>query len=66
MAAALSTAADPPVPPIQPEPADCCRSGCDPCIFDRYNEALVRYEAELAAWQSRQNGAKKDATVQKK
>jgi hypothetical protein len=39
-----------PQPPVQPDLEDCCRSGCSPCIFDQYEEALARYEAALAAW----------------
>lgn len=46
--------ADPrPQPPVQPAPEDCCRSGCIPCVFDLYDEALDRYERALAAWLAR-------------
>jgi hypothetical protein len=41
-----------PVPPVQPELEDCCRSGCTPCVFDLYEEALERYQEELAAWEA--------------
>jgi hypothetical protein len=35
-------------PPVEPELEDCCRSGCTPCVFDLYAEAVERYEAWLA------------------
>lgn len=41
-----------PVPPVQPELEDCCRSGCAPCVFDLYEAALERYERALAAWEA--------------
>ncbi|MCD2515979.1 oxidoreductase-like domain-containing protein [Massilia sp. G4R7] len=41
-----------PVPPVQPELEDCCRSGCTPCVFDLYEEALERYERALASWEA--------------
>ena len=41
----------PPVPPEAPSDEDCCRSGCDPCVFDRYAEAMERYRAELKTWE---------------
>jgi hypothetical protein len=43
-----------PTPPKRPEPDDCCNSGCNPCVFDLYEDALERYEAALAEWQARQ------------
>ncbi|MFC0574911.1 oxidoreductase-like domain-containing protein [Paraburkholderia solisilvae] len=43
----------PPAPPARPAPDDCCRSGCDPCVFDLYNAALERYHAALAEWKAR-------------
>src|SRR5579862_2433698 len=33
-----------PVPPVRPSPDDCCKSSCDPCVFDVYDAALERYE----------------------
>ncbi|WCM22718.1 oxidoreductase-like domain-containing protein [Paraburkholderia bryophila] len=43
-----------PVPPVQPDLDDCCHSGCNPCVFDLYDEALERYQAALAQWRERQ------------
>ena len=40
-----------PVPPVQPDLDDCCHSGCSPCVFDLYDEALERYQVALAEWQ---------------
>jgi len=42
-----------PTPPIRPDPEDCCHSGCDPCVFDLYDEEVERYRAALAAWEAR-------------
>jgi hypothetical protein len=37
---------------------DCCHSGCSPCVFDLYDEALERYKAALAAWEARHAAGK--------
>ena len=42
-----------PRPPVQPDLDECCRSGCVPCVFDLYEEAMERYRIELAAWEAR-------------
>lgn len=42
-----------PQPPREPEAWECCQNGCDPCVFDRYWEALARYEQALALWEQR-------------
>jgi len=42
-----------PEPPVRPAAADCCRGGCDPCVFDLYEAELARYEKALAEWQAR-------------
>jgi hypothetical protein len=43
-----------PQPPTAPEPWECCQSGCDPCVYDLYWQALERYETMLRAWEARQ------------
>lgn len=40
-----------PEPPVQPDLEDCCRSGCTPCVFDLYEQALERYQQALADWE---------------
>lgn len=45
-----------PVEPVQPALEDCCRSGCTPCVFDLYDDALDLYRKELAAWRLRHPG----------
>jgi hypothetical protein len=52
-----------PQPPARPDTGDCCRSGCVPCVFDLYEEALERYRIELKAWRERQaSGAREGET----
>ncbi|HEY0335860.1 MAG TPA: oxidoreductase-like domain-containing protein [Burkholderiales bacterium] len=49
-----SVANDPePQPPREPQQWECCHSGCEPCIYDLYWEALERYEIALQAWYKR-------------
>jgi hypothetical protein len=49
--------ADPfPVKPVAPAAEDCCGEGCAHCVYDLYDSALERYEAELAAWLARHPG----------
>src|SRR5690349_19002406 len=43
-----------PVAPSPPEPGECCGKGCDPCVFDRYGDALDRYRVALKAWEARE------------
>lgn len=51
--------------PEPPSPGDydaCCGSGCDPCIFDLYDQAVDRYRKALQAWHERHPEASADAT----
>ena len=50
-----------PQPPQAPETWECCHSGCDPCVYDLYWQALERYEAALKQWESHR-GAGGNAT----
>jgi hypothetical protein len=47
-----------PVPPVRPHSDECCHSGCEPCIFELYQDALERYQSELLAWEQRQSRKK--------
>jgi hypothetical protein len=38
---------EPPPPPDRPEPYECCGRGCEPCIFDYYNNALERWRETM-------------------
>lgn len=50
------TLSDPkPVPPDEGDYSGCCDSGCTPCVYDLYWEALARYEKALAEWEARHN-----------
>ncbi|HEY8098598.1 MAG TPA: oxidoreductase-like domain-containing protein [Methylobacter sp.] len=46
-----------PIAPVRPDNDECCHSGCEPCIFELYEEALERYRVELKAWQASQKKA---------
>lgn len=35
--------------PIPPGDGECCESGCSPCVWDRYYEALHAWEAQQAS-----------------
>ena len=50
----LSGSWDPrPEPPREPQPEECCGSGCVPCVYDVYWDRLERYEQALREWQAR-------------
>lgn len=50
-----------PTPPVRPDNDECCRSGCDPCIFDLYADALDRYQVALRNWEQKQNVKKPES-----
>lgn len=46
----------PPPRPEPPPPLDdnlCCKSGCVPCVWDMYDEALAAYRKALAEWEAK-------------
>ena len=49
-----------PLPPREPALEECCGGGCAPCVFDRYGEALERYQAALESWLRRHPEARAD------
>jgi len=56
-----ATGDDPrPTPPDRPDPGECCRSACDPCIFDLYEDAMDRHREQLRAWLVRHADASPD------
>ena len=38
--------ADLPEPPQKPLDSDCCGTGCTPCVFDIYDEEVLRWRTE--------------------
>ena len=39
---------------------ECCKRGCEPCVFDRYYDALERYRDKLRDWLLRHPDAMAD------
>lgn len=42
-----------PPPPREPDLDECCGSGCDPCVFDLYEERLERWRERCEALRAR-------------
>ena len=40
---------DLPPPPVKPDPADCCGSGCIPCILEVYEDELDDWRERVRA-----------------
>jgi len=49
-----------PLPPREPALEECCRSGCEPCVFDLYYDAMERYQLALQAWLQRHPDKQRD------
>lgn len=41
-----SVSVDLPEPPEKPLDSDCCGNGCTPCVFDFYDEEMLRWRME--------------------
>ena len=39
---------DPIEKPEPPAPNECCESGCEPCVWDTYREALAAWNTQQA------------------
>jgi hypothetical protein len=51
-ASAHDTAEDgKPLAPRRPDADECCRGGCETCVFDLYEQEMERYRIALQAWQ---------------
>jgi hypothetical protein len=48
----MSDSEHPPTAPREPDPEECCGSGCALCVFDRHQQALERYHEQLRMWQA--------------
>ncbi|MDX1653689.1 MAG: oxidoreductase-like domain-containing protein [Candidatus Competibacteraceae bacterium] len=46
---------DLPPPPRRPDPDECCGGGCNPCIFDCYEEALENWQRQVEALSRRRS-----------
>jgi hypothetical protein len=38
-----------PPPPREPDLDECCGSGCEPCVFDLYDQRVERWRDRCAA-----------------
>ena len=51
----MNPADDPkPQAPVEPDPSECCGSGCLRCVFDIHAEAMQRHREATSAWEERQ------------
>lgn len=37
-----------PPPPVKPDSSECCKSDCNPCILEQYEDELERWKAQVA------------------
>jgi hypothetical protein len=45
----MTTPANLPSMPTRPHEDECCRRGCEPCIFDYYERAIERWSERVRA-----------------
>lgn len=57
----MSTRKPLPPPPREPDLDECCGSGCDPCVFDLYDQRVERWRARCEAIEA-ENQATGDGT----
>ena len=38
--------------PREPDPDDCCGNGCEPCVFDTFDQQLDRHEDQKTEFES--------------
>jgi hypothetical protein len=56
--AALPADPDPPPPePEAPGEGACCGNGCDPCVWDFYEEERARWLEAMRAWRARRGAS---------
>jgi hypothetical protein len=51
----------PPKEPVRPDDDACCGNGCDPCVFDFYEQEREHYFAQMRAWRARRAAAQAEA-----
>ena len=51
-----------PCMPPEPQAGECCQSGCDPCVYDLYWDAVSRYERAIADWEARRAASNRNLT----
>ena len=39
--------------PNEPGPDDCCGTGCDPCVFDVYDNKMEKFEEKMSDLQGK-------------
>ena len=38
--------------PVEPDPDDCCGSGCEPCVFDTFDNNMIRYDEQMEEYEA--------------